>query len=158
MDRSIVCGVDGSPDSYRALGVATEFARRLGAKLIVANVVAYVPEGPLDPPARHMRFAGTITLPEEYFAKLLEFTARSFKAHGFLDIVFIGDSGGNQPGQKTVADALNKEWAATTVRVHHAEAYYTANGSDESLICREAAAFDRARRGSPTARSGRRCR
>ena len=43
MNRSIVCGVDGSPDSYRALGVATEFARRLGAKLIVANVVAYAP-------------------------------------------------------------------------------------------------------------------
>jgi nucleotide-binding universal stress UspA family protein len=44
VNRSIVCGVDGSPDSHRALGVAAEFARRLGAKLIVANVVAYVPD------------------------------------------------------------------------------------------------------------------
>jgi nucleotide-binding universal stress UspA family protein len=42
VNRSIVCGVDGSPDSNRALVVAAEFARRLGAKLIVANVVAYV--------------------------------------------------------------------------------------------------------------------
>jgi nucleotide-binding universal stress UspA family protein len=41
---SIVCGVDGSPDSHRALGVAAQFARRLGAKLIVANVVGYVPD------------------------------------------------------------------------------------------------------------------
>jgi creatinine amidohydrolase/Fe(II)-dependent formamide hydrolase-like protein len=112
---------------------AGEIAKQLGNAL-VAPVVAYVPEGPIDPPARHMLFPGTITLPEEHFAKVLEFTARSFKAHGFLDIVFIGDSGGNQPGQKAVADALNKEWAATRVRVHHAEAYYATNGSDEWLI------------------------
>jgi nucleotide-binding universal stress UspA family protein len=44
MNGSIVCGVDGSPDSQRALGVAAQVARRLGAKLIVANVVAYVPD------------------------------------------------------------------------------------------------------------------
>lgn len=84
-----------------------------------------------------MLFPGTITLPEEYFAKILEFTARSFKVHGFLDIVFIGDSGGNQPGQKTVADSLNKEWASTRVRVHHAEAYYTANGSTTGFSSKE---------------------
>ena len=112
---------------------AGEIAKQLGNAL-VAPVVAYVPEGPIDPPARHMLFPGTITLPEEHFAKVLEFTARSFRAHGFLDIVFIGDSGGNQTGQKTVADSLNKEWASTRIRVHHAEAYYAANGSDEGLI------------------------
>ena len=44
MNGSIVCGVDGSPDSHRALGIAAQFARRLGAKLIVANVVANVAE------------------------------------------------------------------------------------------------------------------
>jgi nucleotide-binding universal stress UspA family protein len=44
MNGSIVCGVDGSPDSQRALGVAAQFARRLGARLIVANVVPYVPD------------------------------------------------------------------------------------------------------------------
>jgi nucleotide-binding universal stress UspA family protein len=42
VDRSIVCGVDGSPDSRRALAVAGKFARLFGARLIVANVVAYV--------------------------------------------------------------------------------------------------------------------
>jgi len=112
---------------------AGEIAKQLGNAL-VAPVVAYVPEGSIDPPSGHMRFPGTITLPEEHFAKILEFAARSFKAHGFLDIVFIGDSGGNQAGQKTVADRLNKEWASTQVRVHHAEAYYTANGSDDWLV------------------------
>jgi creatinine amidohydrolase/Fe(II)-dependent formamide hydrolase-like protein len=111
---------------------AGEIAKQLGNAL-VAPVVAYVPEGTIDPPSGHMRFAGTITLPEEYFARLLEFTARSFKAHGFLDIVLLGDSGGNQAGQKMVADSLNKEWASTRVRAHHVETYYTANGSDEWL-------------------------
>jgi nucleotide-binding universal stress UspA family protein len=40
MNGSIVCGVDGSPDSQRALGIAVEYAQRLGARLIVANVAA----------------------------------------------------------------------------------------------------------------------
>jgi nucleotide-binding universal stress UspA family protein len=40
MDRAIICGVDGSPDSRLALGVAASLARRLAARLIVVNVVA----------------------------------------------------------------------------------------------------------------------
>jgi nucleotide-binding universal stress UspA family protein len=42
VNGSIVCGVDGSPDSKLALGVAAQFARGLGVKLIVVNVVDYV--------------------------------------------------------------------------------------------------------------------
>ena len=40
MTSPIICGVDGSPDSRQALGVAASLARRLAAKLIVVNVVA----------------------------------------------------------------------------------------------------------------------
>jgi nucleotide-binding universal stress UspA family protein len=45
MSRSIVCGVDGSPDSQAALEIAAQFADRLGSTLILAHVVepAYVP-------------------------------------------------------------------------------------------------------------------
>ena len=111
---------------------AGEIAKQLGNAL-VAPVVAYVPEGSISPPSGHMRFPGTITLPERYFTKVLEFAARSFHAHGFLDIVLIGDSGGNQAGQKAVAEALNKEWASTPVRVHHVDAYYRANGFEDWL-------------------------
>ena len=64
---------------------AGEIAKQLGDAL-VAPVVAYVPEGSIDPLSGHMRYPGTITLPEEYFMKLLEYAARSFHAHGFLDI------------------------------------------------------------------------
>ena len=108
---------------------AGEIALRLGNAL-VAPVVAYVPEGDINPPTGHMRFAGTITLPQDVFSKLLEYAARSFKQHGFLDIALVGDSGGNQAGQKQVAEALNAEWAATNVRVHHITAYYPGRGDD----------------------------
>src|SRR5918995_5203578 len=85
---------------------AGEIAARVGNTL-VAPVVAYVPEGNVDPPSGHMRFAGTITTPEDVFAKVLEFAARSFKQHGFRDIALVGDSGGNQAAQLAVATALN---------------------------------------------------
>jgi nucleotide-binding universal stress UspA family protein len=42
MQKSIVCGVDGSADSEAALAVAARMARRLGARLVLANVVEYV--------------------------------------------------------------------------------------------------------------------
>jgi len=108
---------------------AGEIAKNLGNAL-VAPVVAYVPEGDIDPPTGHMRFAGTITTPQDVFAKVLEYAARSFKQHGFVDVVLVGDSGGNQEGQKIVAAALNKEWAATPARVHHITAYYPGRGDD----------------------------
>ena len=113
---------------------AGNIATRLGNAL-VAPVVTYVPEGTPDPPTDHMRFPGTVTLPQEYYMKLLEYAARSFAAHGFLDIVFIGDHGGTEPGQQLVAAALNTEWAATRVRVHDVAAYYTAGlDNNEALM------------------------
>jgi len=39
MDRSIICGVDGSGDSQAALAVAIDLAARLRLRLIMANVV-----------------------------------------------------------------------------------------------------------------------
>ena len=108
---------------------AGEIARSLGNAL-VAPVVAYVPEGDINPPSSHMRFSGTITTPPEVYAKVLEYAARSFRQHGFLDIALVGDSGGNQAGQAQVADMLNKEWSATNVRVHHISAYYPGRGDD----------------------------
>jgi nucleotide-binding universal stress UspA family protein len=42
MERSIVCGVDGSADSEAALAVAAGMAERLGVRLVLAHVVEYV--------------------------------------------------------------------------------------------------------------------
>jgi creatinine amidohydrolase/Fe(II)-dependent formamide hydrolase-like protein len=102
-------------------------ARALGNAL-VAPVVAYVPEGSIDPPSGHMRYPGAITLPNEHYVKLLEYAARSFKVNGFTNIVMIGDSGGNQDGMGKVAETLNKEWVGTGVRVHFVPEYYRVSG------------------------------
>lgn len=111
---------------------SNRIARELGNAL-VAPIVTYVPEGGLDPPSGHMRYSGTITLPNEYFEKLVEYAARSFRVHGFTDIVFIGDSGGNQRGMENVAAALNEEWSGGETRVHFIGDYYAANGFREWL-------------------------
>jgi len=109
--------------------LSEKIARALGNAL-VAPVIAYVPEGALDPPTGHMRFPGTITVPEETFAKVLEYAARSFRVAGFRDIVFLGDHGSYQRGERAVADRLDKEWAGSPVRVHAVEEYYRAGGTE----------------------------
>src|SRR4029450_3409294 len=45
--------------------------------------------------------------------------------HGFLDIILIGDSGGNQPPMKAVAERLNAEWKSTAVHVYHLDLFYS---------------------------------
>lgn len=111
---------------------AGEIAKRLGNAL-VAPVLAYVPEGNTEPPSGHMRMAGTITLPNEHFMKVVEWAARSLKAHGFTDVLLIGDSGGNQNGMRAVAEQLNTEWAGSGTRVHFIGDYYSNNGNDAWL-------------------------
>ena len=105
--------------------LSEKIARALGGTL-VAPVIAYVPEGQLSPASGHMRFPGTVTVPAGTFQSVLEYAARSFKLHGFRDIVFLGDHGGTQADQKAVAARMNREWAATPARVHAIEEYYVA--------------------------------
>lgn len=111
--------------NVRARVLAGRIAAALGNAL-VAPVLAYVPEGNIDPPAGHMRFAGTISIPEGAFETTLEHAARSFRQHGFRDIVLIGDHGGYQKNLANVAARLNREWAKGAVRVHAVDAYYRA--------------------------------
>ena len=94
---------------------------------IVAPVVAYVPEGGVNPPTSHMRYPGTITVTDEAFEKTLEYAALSMKLHGFRNIVMIGDHGSYQHMEKAVAAKLNHEWAGTAVRVMAVEEYYLAS-------------------------------
>lgn len=103
--------------------LAGKIASQLGNAL-VAPVISYVPEGNIDPPTEHMRFPGTITIPVTTFETVLEYAARSFKLHGFKNIIFLGDHGGYQADEKQVADRLNQEWQATPVRVHAIPEYY----------------------------------
>ena len=113
--------------NVRAGILARMIAQKLG-NTIVAPVVAYVPEGSIHPPAGHMRFAGTISIPDAAFDGLLEGTAASLRQHGFRDIVFIGDHGGYQKNETKVADKLNKAWrkdgAGGDARAYALLAYY----------------------------------
>ncbi len=117
----VVLGKHNARVKYFAGKIAVELGNAL-----VAPVLAYVPQGRINPPAGHMRFPGTITVPEDVFEKTLESAARSFRLHGFRDIVFIGDHGGYQKNLRKVAGALNREWAGSATRAHAVEAYYLA--------------------------------
>jgi creatinine amidohydrolase len=113
-------------------------SRRIAEKLgnaIVAPVIAYVPEGKYAPPTSHMRFPGTITIPDDVFEKMLESAANSFKIHGFRNIVFLGDHGGYVRDVRQVVANLNKQWAGSDARAFVPEAYYgeSSDGFNEIL-------------------------
>jgi creatinine amidohydrolase/Fe(II)-dependent formamide hydrolase-like protein len=121
--------------NVRVKALSTAIARALGSTL-VAPVIAYVPEGGLTPPTGHMRYPGTATVPEPVFEAVLEAAARSFAVAGFRDIVFLGDSGGNQAGQAAVARRLNRAWAGTPTRAHAIDAYYQASTAGGRALLR----------------------
>jgi creatinine amidohydrolase len=111
---------------------ADQIARQLG-KTLVAPVLAYVPEGSWDPPEGHMRFPGSISLPNPVYEGVLESTARSFAAEGFKTVLFLGDSGPNQRPQDAVAKKLDAELKGRGIRVFQIGDYYAHNGQDEWL-------------------------
>ena len=117
---------------FRMNAGADRIARKLGNTL-VAPIVTFVPEGDIDPPSGHMRYPGTITTPEPIYRGILEYTARSLKAHGFINIILIGDSGGNQEGMKAVAEMLNEEWRDVEARVLFVSDWYTSTAFREWL-------------------------
>ncbi len=108
--------------NYIVTFAAGVIANRLGNAL-VAPTVQYVPEGDYTRP-RFGEKPGVISLPSAGYERLLDAAVRSLKAHGFTDILLIGDSGGNQAGLTNVATALNAEWAGSGVRVYALVDYY----------------------------------
>ncbi len=112
----------------RAGALAQRIAQRLGHAL-VAPVMAYVPEGGIEPPQAHMRYAGTISVPEAAFEAVLEATAKSLCHHGFRDVVLLGDHGGYQRSLERVAAKLERERprsARPACRTHALTEYYRA--------------------------------
>ena len=113
-------------------------ARKLGNALC-APIVKFVPEGNIAEKSGHMRSPGTISMREETYRAILTDITHSLKQHGFKTIIYIGDSGGNQGGQRYVADSLNKLWNADPM-VLHIQDYYTYNkvsGQMESKIAED---------------------
>jgi creatinine amidohydrolase/Fe(II)-dependent formamide hydrolase-like protein len=110
--------------NVRVRVLATRIAEQLG-NAVVAPVLGYVPEGSIEPPAGHMRYAGTISIETATFEALLESAARSLRRHGFRDVVFLGDHGGYQASLQRVAARLNRAFAGgPDCRVHALPEYY----------------------------------
>jgi creatinine amidohydrolase len=98
--------------------LAERIARELGNAL-VAPVLAYVPEGRIEPPTEHMRWPGTISIPAAAFEATLEGTARSLQRAGLADVVLLGDHGGYRASLERVATRVP--------RVHALPEYYRAS-------------------------------
>lgn len=102
-----------------------DIARKLGNALC-APIIKLVPEGNIREPSGHMRYSGTISVRQETFESMLEDVGESLAVHGFEDIVYIGDSGGNQSGMAAVAERLNARWS--DARAHHIAEFYDNDG------------------------------
>ncbi|MEO8810274.1 MAG: creatininase family protein [Rhodanobacter sp.] len=145
-DTTIIIPIGGTEQSgpYVALGkhnaraawLAQKIAQCLGNAL-VAPVVTYVPEGSYAPPSAHMRFPGTITVPDAAFEQVLESAADSFAVHGFRTIVLLGDHGGYQKDLQRVVAHLNKRWAGTVARAFAPPEYYAASSTGFDRILRQ---------------------
>lgn len=122
--------------NVRAEYLSQQIAEKLGNAL-VAPVVSYVPEGGYAPPTSHMRFPGTITIPDDVFEKMLESAANSFAVHGFRNIVFLGDHGGYQKDLKLVVAHLNKAWAGSNARAFVPTEYYDTESDGYAQILRQ---------------------
>lgn len=122
--------------NVRVRALAGKIARELGDAL-VAPVIAYVPEGSVNPPTGHMRYPGTITVPADVYRKVLESAARSFRQAGFRTIVFLGDHGDYQKDNEAVARRLDREWVGSHVRVVAIVEYYKAATEGFAVSLRE---------------------
>lgn len=89
----------------RARALAARIAQRLG-NTIVAPVIAYVPEGAIDPPTGHMRYPGTLSIPSAALERTLEGAVRSLRRHGFTHVVLLADHGGYRASVEAVARRL----------------------------------------------------
>jgi creatinine amidohydrolase/Fe(II)-dependent formamide hydrolase-like protein len=90
----------------------------------VAPIIGFVPEGDIDPPTFMMKYPGSFSVTETTYEALLTDVCSSLRAHGFRNIVLIGDSGGNQDGLKNVAAALSAKWTDGKTRVIYIPEYY----------------------------------
>lgn len=112
-------------------------ARKLGNAL-VAPIVTMEPGRPDSD-----RVApGSVFLSPETYEAVLTDMALSLKSMGFTNVVFLGDSGGNQTGMKNVAAKLNDRFKGAPARFHFIPEYYNypavrqfvqANGVTETM-------------------------
>ena len=107
---------------------ADVMARRL-KKTLVAPTIQYVPDGDPDRAA-----PGAISLPSPAYDLLLDAAARSLKAHGFTEILFIGETGGSQQAMRNVTETLNAEWKDSGTKAFALTDYSSGRKGVESKV------------------------
>ena len=117
--------------NVRVQALSKKIALTLGDAL-VAPVLAYVPEGRLQPPTAHMRFPGRPPCRAKRLRRSLS-TRRGASSFTAFGTSFSGRPRGLPGERKAVADRLNREWAATPVRV---QAVRNTIGSPRPNTCR----------------------
>ncbi|WP_415881787.1 creatininase family protein [Neptuniibacter sp. QD34_54] len=110
--------------NYVLRTVLPYIASEIGNALI-APIVKFVPEGNIEQKSGHMAYPGTISVEQSTFEALLTDICRSYAAHGFKDIILLGDSGDNQPGMRNVANSLNEQWENEEARIHFLRDFYS---------------------------------
>lgn len=143
-DTTVLLPVGGTEQNgaHLALGkhnarvrvLAGRIAERLG-HAIVAPVLAYVPEGRIDPPTQHMRYPGTLSIPVPAFESLLEGAARSLRHAGFRTVVLLGDHGGYQASLQRAAVRASRGAPPGSV-IALREYYRAAQDFDAALAAR----------------------
>ena len=93
-------------------------ATTLGDALI-APIVTLEPGNP-----DNSRSPGTVVLSRTTYEAMLTDMATSLKSQGFRNIIFMGDSGGNQRSMAAVTDALSTAWRGGSTGIYHIAEYY----------------------------------
>ena len=93
-------------------------ATTLGDALI-APIVTLEPGNP-----DNSRSPGTVVLSRTTYEAMSTDMATSLKSQGFRNIIFMGDSGGNQRSMAAVTDALSTAWRGGSTGIYHIAEYY----------------------------------
>lgn len=97
-------------------------ARALGNAL-VAPIVTLEPGNPMGRPDRPSS-PGSIVLSNATYKAVLSDMGLSLKSQGFKNIIYLGDSGGNQTPMKEVSQALNTVWIGSDTKSYFIPEYY----------------------------------
>ena len=108
----------GGKHQYAMRLVAEAIARKLGNALI-APIVAMEAGNP-DQPFLEW---GSLYFTAETYQAVIRDIAMSLKSQGFKNIILMGDSGGNQPGMRAVAQELSTKWAGAA-NIYFIPEYY----------------------------------
>ena len=122
--------------NYVCRATMDAIARKLGDAL-VAPIIPFVPQGDIDPPTSHMRYAGTMSLTEETYQALVREICLCCRTHGFENIVLLADSYGNQDGMEKVAKELSERWTDGKTRIVYIRAYHDSGDSANQWLARE---------------------